>query len=64
MKHLYSQPRDKYVSSLDTPHEGILARWLWERSSANPANYPETAESYQADQIAEHASMQIKENRR
>lgn len=34
----------RYVHSMDTPFDGILARWRWERSGENPANYPEYQE--------------------
>ena len=30
-----------YVSHWNQDTDGILSRWKWERSSDNPANYPE-----------------------
>lgn len=30
-----------YVPAHRTATDGVLARWLWERSSENPANYPQ-----------------------
>jgi hypothetical protein len=30
-----------YVPAIWQQERGILARWAWERSSINPANYPE-----------------------
>ncbi len=54
--HLYAgRP---YVPSHEQKSNGILSRWLWERSCENPANYPDYAEQYERDQIAEHAGMQ------
>ena len=33
--------RMPYVPSFSTSEDGILARWLYERSELNPNNYPE-----------------------
>lgn len=48
-----------YVPALETPYVGVLARWHWDRSADNPANYPETGDEIQASAIAEHNSMEI-----
>lgn len=59
--HLYEgRP---YVTSDQQRTNGILAKWLWERSSDNPANYPINGKEYERDQIAEHNSMQHRQYR-
>lgn len=47
-----------YTPAHQTATDGILARWLASHSA------PETAESYQRDAIAAHASMQVRQYRK
>lgn len=48
----------RYVPSHQQETQGILALWLADHAK------PYTAESYARDQVAEHASMQIRSYRK
>lgn len=57
-KHLYQD--SGYVTSHRQQTDGILARWLWDRSNENPANY---ADDYQLSAIADNNSLRNPEDR-